>query len=232
MKCTVKKITVTLLICLGSLLLSSPENKAQDTAKFTQNFYSHTVTVTTDDTLGAANLKFLGEITPELQQPQMIMGYNFVSDTTFVLIYSYSDEYFLEGALLSFTGNGVLVYADASDTGGIMLEVIIEVITGVDDDEPDNLPGEFILRQNYPNPFNAGTRIEFKLKRGADVKLDIYDITGKPVGCLHDGYLGAGKYSFSWKANDYSGNTLPSGVYLYRLQADEATLKRKMLLLK
>jgi|GEM_PF-7017937 len=234
MKCIIKNFSAALLFCLAVLLLSVPEGKAQDTAKFIQNFYSHTVTVETDDTLGGAVLKFLGDITPELLQTQMIMVYNTIGDTTRVLIYSMSFEYFLAGALLSFTGSGILIYTEAStaDTVSLPVPTKIEVITGVDDGEPNNLPGEYILRQNYPNPFNAGTKIEFELKRGAEVKLDIFDITGKPVGCLHDGYLGAGEYSFTWKANDFSGSTLPSGVYLYRLRADEVSLKRKMLLLK
>jgi hypothetical protein len=145
-----------------------------------------------------------------------------------------SFDYFLAGALLSFTGSGVLVYAEAStaDTVSLPVPTKIEVITGVDDGETGNLPGDFVLHQNYPNPFNAGTRIEFELKHGSEVELDIFDITGKVVTSLYDGYLGAGKYVFGWNAADLTGQTLPSGVYLYRLQTDRSALTRKMLLLK
>ncbi|MBN1211730.1 MAG: T9SS type A sorting domain-containing protein [candidate division Zixibacteria bacterium] len=234
MKCTIRNILDVLLISIVVLILASPGSKAQDTARFIQNFYSHTVTVETDDTLGGAVLKFLGEITPELLQTQMIMDYSTIGDTTRVLIYSMSSEFFLAGSLLSFTGNGILIYTEASTADSVSLPVPtkIEVITGIDDGEPDNIPGDYVLHQNYPNPFNAGTRLEFELKRGTSVKLDIFDITGKPVGSLYDGYLRAGEYSFTWNASDFSGKALPSGVYLYRLQADDVTLNRKMVLLK
>jgi len=95
----------------GADVLSGP-----DTVIFIQNFYTGIVNVETPDTLGGARLKFLGSITPTNLQPQMIMDYGQVDDTTRINMYSLSSEFFIEGPLISSTGDGVLVYADASDT--------------------------------------------------------------------------------------------------------------------
>jgi len=211
----------------GADVLSGP-----DTVIFIQNFYTGIVNVETPDTLGGARLKFLGSITPTNLQPQMIMDYGQVDDTTRINMYSLSSEFFIEGPLISFTGDGVLVYADASDTAGTMLTSVIEVITDIIDDSPNILPANFTLAQNYPNPFNAGTQIEFTLNKSVEVTLKIFDITGRNVHTIYQGDLSAGEYSFDWRADDEKGRELPSGVYFYRLNTGDNSLSRKMLLLK
>lgn len=204
-----------------------------DTVVFIQNFYSGLVTVETPETLGGAALIFNDSIEPVNLQPQMIMGYEFLIDnTTHVNFYSLSNQVFREGPLLSFSGSGILVDVDASDSAGAMLTSLIEVITGVNDDEQDLLPERFTLAQNYPNPFNAGTNIAFSLERRAEVVLEVLDITGKKISTVYRGTLAAGEYSFSWQAVDDRGRELPSGVYLYRLKTGDIYQSRKMLLLK
>ncbi|MFC1717915.1 FlgD immunoglobulin-like domain containing protein, partial [Candidatus Poribacteria bacterium] len=109
-------------------------------------------------------------------------------------------------------------------------------------DKPNKAParqmsGEDVLGQNNPNPFNPETWISFKLANGADVKIDIYDITGRLVRTLDVGYRPAGSYwdrskSAYWDGRNESGEPISSGVYMYRLTAGTFTAMRRMVVLK
>ncbi len=90
-----------------------------------------------------------------------------------------------------------------------------------------NVPENFSLKQNYPNPFNPQTKIIFYLKRASFTKLKIFDILGREVKTLVNENLRAGGYKVSFNAE-----SLPSGVYFYRLNAEGFTETRKMVLVK
>jgi len=86
---------------------------------------------------------------------------------------------------------------------------------------------EYALEQNYPNPFNPTTSIRFDLAEAGMVKLTIFNLTGQEVATLVNGSLGAGAHNVTFDARD-----LPSGMYLYRLEAGSFTASRKMMLMK
>ncbi len=88
-------------------------------------------------------------------------------------------------------------------------------------------PQYFSLEQNYPNPFNPSTNISFNLAKNGKVNLKIYDILGREVALLIDKELDPGLHSVLFNAK-----ALSSGVYFYRLQTDEHTAVKKMILLK
>ncbi len=90
-----------------------------------------------------------------------------------------------------------------------------------------NIPAKFVLMQNYPNPFNPETTINFDLSANSFVELKIYDISGKEIAVPHSGNLTAGSYELKW-----SGVGIPSGVYFYRIQAENYTDTKKMILIK
>ncbi len=89
------------------------------------------------------------------------------------------------------------------------------------------IPTDYSLSQNYPNPFNPSTNINFSLPNESFVTLKIYDILGREVIQLVNQRLKTGSYNFSFDAKG-----LTSGVYFYRLQADNFVETKKMLLLK
>lgn len=89
------------------------------------------------------------------------------------------------------------------------------------------LPSEFRLEQNYPNPFNPSTQIAFSLPEESQVKLTVYNLLGQEVARLIDGFMPAGNHEIK-----FDGSQLPSGVYLYRLQAGEFLQTQKMTLMK
>jgi hypothetical protein len=94
------------------------------------------------------------------------------------------------------------------------------------------LPKDFSLSQNYPNPFNPRTVIEFTISKDERVNLSIYNLKGQKVKTLVDGFRTAGTYRVEWDATAENGEKLPSGIYYYRLQANEKSILKKMVLLK
>jgi hypothetical protein len=93
-------------------------------------------------------------------------------------------------------------------------------------DQP-TVPDEFTLSQNYPNPFNPVTTIAYGIPEGGFVSLKVYDILGRQVAVLSDGYRPPGMHRVNWDASNMS-----SGIYLYVLQAGEHRLGGKMVLMK
>ncbi|MDR3628072.1 MAG: T9SS type A sorting domain-containing protein [Ignavibacteriaceae bacterium] len=91
----------------------------------------------------------------------------------------------------------------------------------------NNLPQKFDLLQNYPNPFNPTTIIEYQLPKGGFATLKIYDILGREVSTLVNGFRTQGKYSISFNASK-----LASGIYFYQLKSNGFSSIKKMILTK
>ena len=91
------------------------------------------------------------------------------------------------------------------------------------------IPEKFILHQNFPNPFNPFTTIKISVPESITnkVTLKIFDVMGKEVATLIDSKLNPGEYEFYWNAG-----TFASGVYYYRLEANNFAETKKMLLIK
>lgn len=106
------------------------------------------------------------------------------------------------------------------------------VITDVEDETGDMLPTQFTLSQNYPNPFNPHTTIEYSLPVKSHVVLSIYNILGQNIRTLIDKNQGAGCRAVLWDGKTDRGKDVASGIYFYRLQIDEVSITKRMLLLK
>ena len=92
---------------------------------------------------------------------------------------------------------------------------------------PGPAVGHRVRLEQYPNPFNPSTEIRFELPEAADVRLTVYDLTGREVGRIYDQRLEAGAHEATFDAAN-----LPSGVYVYRFTAGDWTESGKMVLLK
>lgn len=104
--------------------------------------------------------------------------------------------------------------------------------TGINQDFYINIPTEFGLSQNYPNPFNPETTIHYQLPHQSEVQLEIYNILGQIIKTLVNEEQPAGHYTIYWNSIDESGNTVPSGVYLYILRAKDFFQSRKLMLIR
>jgi len=84
----------------------------------------------------------------------------------------------------------------------------------------------------YPNPFNPQTTIEFELARPGHVDLAIYNLTGQRITTLVGEEFPAGRHREVWRGQDDAGRPVASGIYFVRLQADQTTDLKKVMLLK
>jgi hypothetical protein len=100
-------------------------------------------------------------------------------------------------------------------------------VTEVNDLKNQNIPRGFILNQNYPNPFNPSTTIQFSVPNSEIVQLKVFDILGRVVKTLVNGYRNAGKYNIEFNASE-----LTSGIYFYQLKTSSFISTKKMILLK
>jgi hypothetical protein len=89
------------------------------------------------------------------------------------------------------------------------------------------IPTKYSLTQNYPNPFNPTTNINFTLPKAGNVTLKVYDIMGREIATLVNGYQAAQTYHVQ-----FDGSSLASGVYFYTLHTDNFTQTKKMILMK
>lgn len=95
------------------------------------------------------------------------------------------------------------------------------------EDISSEIPDEFRLFQNYPNPFNPITKIKFDIPKSSYTELAVYDVLGREITVLINEHLKPGTYEVEWDATNFS-----SGVYFYRITAEEFNKTRKMVLIK
>ena len=110
--------------------------------------------------------------------------------------------------------------------GGLPAEATV-TLPGIVSSESEELPAEVTLSANYPNPFNPETTIRYALPQAGEVRLVVYDLLGHEVAILVEGSKPAGDHTVRFRA----GN-LASGLYVYRLQAQDKTIVRTMILVK
>lgn len=99
--------------------------------------------------------------------------------------------------------------------------------TGTARDPSPAVPSSFSLEPNYPNPFNPSTHITYTLPEAATVRLAVYDVLGKEIAVLVDTLEAPGVHTVVFDAGD-----LPSGLYVYRLDAGDFSASRVMTLLR
>ncbi len=109
---------------------------------------------------------------------------------------------------------------------------------GAQDDGDDQANDEQGTTDRYnlgdakPNPFNPRTQISFDLPEAANVRLVVYDVTGRVVRTLVEGAWPAGRHSVEWNGRDDAARELGSGIYFYKVQAGAFTTQKRVTLLK
>ncbi|MFA7288767.1 MAG: T9SS type A sorting domain-containing protein [Melioribacteraceae bacterium] len=130
----------------------------------------------------------------------------------------------------TFTYRIKAVNGDVSSVVSNEFEIKI-IMTAVE--EIDEIPTDFVIEQNYPNPFNPSTSIRFGLPSDSEVHISIFNLIGEKIAELENGTLPAGTHSVRWNAHN-----LPSGIYLYSINAKSITdgklfnSVKKMMLMK
>ena len=99
--------------------------------------------------------------------------------------------------------------------------------TSINDKTTNQIPSRFILEQNYPNPFNPETIIKYYVPYNSNISIKIYNILGVEVATLFKGNTPAGEYSIK-----FNGSNLASGIYLCRMETNNFSDTKKLILLK
>lgn len=94
------------------------------------------------------------------------------------------------------------------------------------------MPTVYGMKQNFPNPFNPVTEISYAIPEAGHVNISVFNILGQNVRRLVDSDMSAGDYSVVWDGKDSYGESVASGVYFYRIKANNFSDTKKMLLLK
>jgi hypothetical protein len=106
-----------------------------------------------------------------------------------------------------------------SDTTQITIKEILNV--------ESSQPVSYFLNQNYPNPFNPETTIEYGLSESGRVSIVLYDILGREVKTLVNEYKTPGSYHIQMSSKD-----LPSQVYFYRINVNNFSEIKKMVVIR
>ena len=94
------------------------------------------------------------------------------------------------------------------------------------------IPNHVSISQNFPNPFNPETQFSYTLNESGTISLGIYDIMGKLIYTVYDGFQRAGNHNVLWSGLDQNKRPVSSGVYFYRLVTQSNTISKKMVLAK
>jgi hypothetical protein len=120
---------------------------------------------------------------------------------------------------------GTSANPDASDPTWVQANILIVNLEV--ENKNNSIPARFSLSQNYPNPFNPSTRINYSVPHKSFVKIKLYDILGNEVATLVNEEKSAGNYMI-----DFYASALCSGVYFYKIIADNFSETKKMILLR
>ena len=144
------------------------------------------------------------------------------SSPVFVDIDGDQDAFIGTGGFSSGSGN-TLFFENTASVGATA-----QVRAGVEAPaQAAEVPEDYVLASTYPNPFNPETAIRYGLPEALSVKMVIYDALGRQVRVLVEGEQAAG-----WHDVVFEAGSLPSGMYVYRLETPEGDLVQTMLLLK
>lgn len=141
-------------------------------------------------------------------------GYTWINDT--LPDFTIRNLYFINQSTGYAVGENGLIAKTTNGGGAIGIQTL-----------STEVPKQYLLSQNYPNPFNPNTNIEFDIVKSGNVKVTVFDVLGKEITILVDQELQVGSYQVDWNAADY-----PSGIYFYRLETNDFTMTKKMVLSK
>ena len=151
---------------------------------------------------------------------------NHIQQNYFILPIVYGDSLLFESNIRltkasSYFAKGPIEIHEYRYTADLIVDSIVSGI------KKAIIPDGYYLYQNYPNPFNPSTVISYSLPLNSKLKLILYNSLGQTIKVLENEVKSAGNYSVNFNAYD-----LPSGVYFYKLETEQFSQVRKMILIK
>ena len=164
-------------------------------------------------------------------QTRAATDFNGDGKTDFVDFFQFIDAFGSTDAKFDLDGSGTVDFVDFfqfvdafGSSGQAKLAAMAREMLG--------LPAGPELHQNAPNPFNSETVISWFLLEPGTARVEVFSLTGQRLAVLRHGRQQAGNHRLHWDGRDDEGRPLASGVYLYRLVAEESVLTRKLTLLR
>lgn len=107
-----------------------------------------------------------------------------------------------------------------------------DIVTSVADAPHSRAIFHFALLDPYPNPFNPTITVEFMINKLQEIRLSIFDLLGREVNILAKGQFQTGRYRARWQGTGAQGAAVSTGIYFIRLQSDQASQIRRLLLIR
>jgi Secretion system C-terminal sorting domain/Bacterial Ig domain len=171
------------------------------------------------------------DVVEDVETPDSLLLFDFSANPD-SLLFSFDNTtgFLTVSAEPNFSGE-INVTMTVTDTNGgsamDSLVVIVHPTVGINDPFDLQIPKKFVLMQNYPNPFNPVTNIRFGLPVASDVVIEVYNILGQRVIKLLDEHKPAGYHVVQFNASQFG-----SGLYFYRIKANNFNEVKKMFLVK
>lgn len=137
---------------------------------------------------------------------------------------------FAAGATVSDINTNITITSNDPDAAVVNIPLSVQAGSGIDDEHL--IPVATTLDKNFPNPFNPTTTIRFATKNAGNVKINIYNLKGQLVRSLLNETKEAGFHHVVWNGKDDRGQTVSSGIYLYRMDTNGYSATQKMMLMK
>ena len=137
------------------------------------------------------------------------------------------------GYVVSVNSGNMMDYINADDADDTYAGVdtsfnhVVEVVGGTANIDENGLPTKYRLSQNYPNPFNPETTIDFQTDADSHVNISVFDINGNLVQELVNEWKESGSHQVK-----FSGHSIPSGIYFYKMTTNGFADIRKMTLIQ
>ena len=168
----------------------------------------------------------------DVENSDSLLTYQFSADPDSLNFdYNSTNGFLTISSLPNFVGEVtamvVVTDLDGGEASNSLLVIVNTPPVGISDPFDLQIPQKFVLMQNYPNPFNPVTNIRFGLPVASDVVIEVYNILGQRVIKLLDERKPAGYHVVQFDASQFG-----SGLYFYRIQANQFNEIRKMLLVK
>ena len=159
----------------------------------------------------------------------VLLGYKLLRNQNLIHNDVINDLFYLDNDLQEGTYQySLFAVYERGDSEPVDFEVTITILNN------DDLALVYtnFLKQNFPNPFNPSTVISFYSKEENNVKIEIFNIKGQKIRTLTENNNNAGYNELLWNGKDDSGRNVESGVYFYRMTADDYIATHRMTLLK
>jgi len=167
----------------------------------------------------------------------LAMTYTMYSNQVLTQVTNYTYDSYLGKMSSAYDNSNQRMTSQVTQVNGVNTTKTLYAYEGLDThDLPTEsdvgIPLDFSLKQNYPNPFNPSTTITFDLSKDSNVKISIYDTSGRLIRELVDHTMTVGSQTINWDGKDESGNPVSGGVYLYNLHTGNYNQTKKMVLMK